>query len=73
MPQPFGTLAVCQSSHFLRCWMNQILSTAPDCTGAGEGNSCPLQYSGLENSRDYVIHRVAKSQTRLCDFDFHLG
>ena len=23
----------------------------------------PLQYSGLENSIDYIVHRVAESQT----------
>ena len=28
----------------------------------------PLQYSGLENSMDYTVHGVAKSQTQLCDF-----
>ena len=28
----------------------------------GEG-SYPLQYSGLENSMDYIVHGVAKSQT----------
>ena len=28
----------------------------------GEGNSYPLQHSGLENSMDYIVHRVAKSQ-----------
>ena len=38
---------------------------------AGEGNSYPLQYSGLENSMDSVVHRVTKSQTRLSDFHFH--
>ena len=27
----------------------------------GEGNSYLLQYSGLENSMDYTVHRVAKS------------
>ena len=31
----------------------------------GEGNSYPLQYSGLENSRDCIVHGVTKSQTRL--------
>ena len=31
----------------------------------GEGNSYPLQYSGLENSMDCIVHGVAKSQTRL--------
>ena len=35
-----------------------------------EGNGYPLQYSGLENSMDYVVHGVAKSQTRLSDFHF---
>ena len=29
----------------------------------GEGNGYPLQYSGLENSMDYIIHGVAKSWT----------
>ena len=28
-----------------------------------EGNSYPLQYSGLENSVDSMFHGVAKSQT----------
>ena len=30
-----------------------------------EGNSNPLQYSGLENSIDYIAHGVTQSQTRL--------
>ena len=38
----------------------------------GEGNGYPLQYSGLENSMDCIVHGVAKSQTRLNDFHFHL-
>ena len=38
----------------------------------GEGKSCPLQYSGLENSMDYVDHGVAKSRTRLNNFHFFL-
>ena len=29
----------------------------------GERNSYPLQYSGLENSMDCIVHEVAKSQT----------
>ena len=36
----------------------------------GEGKGNPLQYSGLENSMDSVVHGVAKSQTRLSDFTF---
>ena len=34
----------------------------------GEGKGYPLQYSGLENSMDCVIHGVTKSQTRLSNF-----
>ena len=29
----------------------------------GEGKGYPLQYSGLENSMDYIYHGVAKSRT----------
>ena len=39
----------------------------------GEGKGCTLQYSGLENPMDYTVHGVAKSQTRLSDFHFHLS
>ena len=27
----------------------------------GEGNSYPLQYSGLENSMDFIVHGVTES------------
>ena len=36
----------------------------------GEGNGYPLLYSGLENSMDYIVHGVTKSQTQLSDFHF---
>ena len=36
----------------------------------GVEHGYPLQYSGLENSMDCIVHRVAKSQTRLSDFHF---
>ena len=36
----------------------------------GERNSCPIQYSGLENSMDYIFHGVEKSQTQLSEFHF---
>ena len=39
----------------------------------GEGKGYPLQYSGLENSMVYIFHGVAKSQTRLSDFHYHLS
>ena len=37
----------------------------------GEGNSYPLQYSGLEKSMDCIVHGMAKRQTQLSDFHFH--
>ena len=35
-----------------------------------EGNGHPLQYSGLEDSMDCIVHGVAKNQTRLSHFHF---
>ena len=35
-----------------------------------KGKGYPLQYSGLENSMDCIVHRVAKSRTPLGDFHF---
>ena len=34
----------------------------------GEGKGFSLQYSGLENSMDCIVHGVTKSQTQLKDF-----
>ena len=34
----------------------------------GEGKGYPLQYSGLENSMDSVVHGVAESQTWLSNY-----
>ena len=39
----------------------------------GEGIGYPLQYSGLENSKDRKVHGVAESQTRLSDFHSHFA
>ena len=44
--------------------------TAGSGRSAGEGIGYPLQYSGLENSMDYIVHGVSKNQTRLSDFHF---
>ena len=38
----------------------------------GEGKRYPLQYSGLKISMNYIVHGVAKSQTLLSDFHFHI-
>ena len=39
------------------------------CPGEEKGYS--LQYSGLENSMDCIVHGVTQSQTQLSDFHFH--
>ena len=36
----------------------------------GEGKDYLLQYSGLENSMDSIVHGVAKSRIRLSDLHF---
>ena len=36
----------------------------------GEGKGYPLQYSGLENSMDYMVHGVTKGCTWLSNFHF---
>ena len=37
----------------------------------GEGKAYPLQYSGLENSMDCIVHGVRKDWKWLSDFHFH--
>ena len=38
---------------------------------SGEGTGYPLQYSGPEDSMDCIVHRIAKSWTRLSSFHFY--
>ena len=40
---------------------------------AREGKGYKLQYSGLENSMDCIVHGIAAGQTRLSDFHFNFG
>ena len=46
------------------------LGLIPGLGRPGERKGYPLQYSGLENSVDCIVHEVAKSQTWLSDFHF---
>ena len=39
----------------------------------GEGKGYSLQYSGLENYMDYIVHGVTKSWTQLSNFHFHFS
>ena len=36
----------------------------------GEENGYPLQYFGLENSMDSIVHEITKSQTQASEFHF---
>ena len=38
----------------------------------GEGKGYPIQDSGLENSMDYIVHGVSKSQTWLSNSHTHM-
>ena len=38
----------------------------------GEWKDYPLQYSGLENFMNCIVHGVVKSWTGLSDFHFHM-
>ena len=37
-----------------------------------EGKGYPVQYSGLENSRDCIVRGVTKSQAQVSNFHFSL-
>ena len=37
----------------------------------GEGKGFPLQYSGLENSMDFIVHGGCKELDQLSNFRFH--
>ena len=45
------------------CNKGDLGSTPGLGRSSGEGNSYPLQCSGLENSMDYIVHGVTKSHT----------
>ena len=53
------------------CTVGDLVSIPELGRSLGEGKGYPLQYSGLENSMDCLVHGVAKSWTRLSNFHFH--
>ena len=50
------------------CNVGALGSIPGRCPGEGKGD--PLQYAGLENSMDCLVHGVSKNRTRLSDFHF---
>ena len=51
--------------------MGDLGSTPGLGRSPGEGKGYPLQYSGLENSMNCIVHGVTKNWTGLSDFDFY--
>ena len=54
-----------------KTWVRDLGSIPGLGRSLGEGKVYPLQYPGLENSMDCIVHGIAKSWTRLSDFHFH--
>ena len=44
------------------CYVGDLVLILGLGTSPGEGKGNPLQYSGLENSMDCLVHGVTKSQ-----------
>ena len=53
------------------CNVGDLGSTPGLGRSPGEGKVYPFQHSGLENSMDYIVCGVTKSQTGLSNFHFH--
>ena len=71
LPTPGFLGFPCGSAGKESAWNEGKLGLIPELgRSPGEGKGYPLQYSGLENSMDYTVHGVAKSQTLLNDFHF---
>ena len=60
---PYGS-AVKESA----CNVGDLSSIPRLGRSSGEGKGYPLQYSGLENAMDCIIHGVVNSRTQLSDF-----
>ena len=50
------------------CYVGDLGSIPGLGISPGQGNSYPLQYSGLENRMNCIVHGVTKSWTELSDF-----
>ena len=66
--KPGLTSLIAQSRILLQCRRPQFDSWVGKIPWRKD--SYPLQYSGLENSKECIVHGIAKSWTQLGDFDF---
>ena len=53
-----------------KTWVGDLGSISGLGRSPGEEKGYPLQYTGLENSMDCIVHGVTKSRTQLSDFPF---
>ena len=66
LPTPVFLGFPCGSVSKESAWNTRDLGSIPGLgRSPGEGKGYPLQYSGLENSMDCIVHGVAKSRTQL--------
>ena len=71
LPSPLFLSFLCDSVGKESACNVEALGSIPELgRSPGEGKGYPLWYSGLENPIDSIVHRVAKSGTRLRNFDF---
>ena len=62
-PSSILGLPLCSAGKESACNVGDLGSIPGSGRSAGEGIGYPLQYSGLENSMDYAVHGITKSQT----------
>ena len=67
----FNTLSRLVITFLPRCNVGDLGSIPGLGRSPGKGQGYPLQYSGLENSMDGIVHGDTKSWTWLSDFHFH--
>ena len=73
LPTPVFLGFPCGSAGKESAWNAGDLGSIPGLgRSPGEGKGYPLQYSGLENSMDYIVYGVAMSP-RLGNLHFHFG
>ena len=53
------------------CNVGELVSIPGVGRSPEEDNGYPLQYSGLENSMDHIVHGVAKRWTRLSEVQYN--
>ena len=59
----YGASLVAQLVKNSRCNVGDLGLNPGLGRSPGEGKGYPLQFSGLENSMDYIVHGVAKNRT----------